>query len=151
MPGRMEIRHQRIGRWDVPVVFRPAYRWPLSVYVGNRDGVHTQGHRDEAQWKQKIADAVRAERDALDAPAPGAPQSPWGNWSLSIALNLQPEAQGRDIDNLAKPIIDAVAEGLGFPDDSSFKTLFVHVISERAGSLNDEPGVAIYVAQDFTA
>ena len=46
--------------------------------------------------------------------------------------------------------IDAVAEGLGFRDDSAFNTLFVHVISERAGSVNDDPGVAIYVAQDLT-
>ena len=151
MPSRIEIRHHRIGRWDVPTVFRPTYRWPLSVYVSNADGVHPQGHRDEARWKRTVADAVRAERDALDAAAPPGPQSPWGHWSLSLALNLQPAARGRDIDSLAKPIIDAVAEGLGFPDGSSFKTLFVHVISERAGSLNDEPGVAIYVAQDLTA
>lgn len=104
----------------------------------------------QAECKRKIIEAVKAERDSLDAAVPSGPRTPRGHWSLSIALNLQPESQRRDIDNLAKPIIDAVAEGLGFPDDSAFKTLFAHVISERAGSVNDDPGIAIYVAQDLT-
>ncbi len=148
MPSRIEIQYRRIGPWEVPIAWTAAYRWPLYVHVSAEDGVFTQGHKTQGDWQQKIATAVTSERDRKYPDFAGS----WsGRWSLSIALSLQRESQGRDVDNFAKPIVDAVADGLGFPDDSCFKTLFVHVISEHAGITgNDGPGVAICVAQDLT-
>ena len=101
---------------------------------------------DQQAWKAQVASAVESERG----------NAVWNDgdaYAITLGLRFYPKAQDFDVDNYVKPILDALAKGLGLPwkgkrewdyDDSNFTTLLIHRLPD-AGSREAE-GAAIAVS-----
>ena len=159
----LTFKRRWIEDWLVPAITwgeqPPASKRARALVVGTVTRYSRETRKTGAfdNWRRKVAAKVKADRGAV----------PWevgGGYTISLALRLDLHKNHNnndgDLDNFAKPIIDAIAFGLFCPAEvdplttknwkdyndrsSTFGTLFVHRLPDSC----DEPeGVAIYVSR----
>ena len=153
----LRIESALIGRWDVTVIqFVNNTRHltvPVFGLIANSIPTSPSGKRRLVDWKQNVAETVKAYRG----------MSPWDSsdhYAISIGYSFCLQAHGNqelDVENFIKPTFDALAAGLFCTndqdvsaivrydyDDSNFRYLFMHRLDD-AGSLAEE-GVGINVS-----
>ena len=151
----LTFRERTIGGWTVPTVaFGSEPRPARSVLVQGTPKLDNQSNRQSGallEWQRTIAAKVKAGRGRYR----------WNErreYAVSLILRLDRWREG-DLDNFAKPILDAVAGGLFCRaetdpltitnwrdfDDSGFRTLFLSRLA--AYRLGQPEGVAIYVSR----
>ena len=153
--GLMDVRD-----WQVPaVVFREPARDPLAVRVQgtiiNSITTSPTGKTTQRNWKVRVASSVKLARGDR-------PWDPTCEYAVSLALRFQWPSrnhgtQALDVENFAKPVLDAIAAGLFCPantdpdaigrwdyDDSNFRTLLVHRMPDTSEA--DAEGIALVVS-----
>lgn len=152
--------NSEIAPWTVPTIqFDSPTDTPLRLSVigtiinSITDG--PVGKEKQQSWKVQVASAVKAKRGER-------PWSPSASYAISLALCFCPEnhghrSRGLDVENFIKPILDAIAAGLLYDEetdlstvkkwnynDSNFNTLLIHRLAD-ATKRQDE-GIAISVS-----
>ena len=150
----LTLRSRDIGDFvDVPTIefAQPAQVMLCVPVVGEIINSVVEGARraDQQAWKAHVASAVESERG----------NAAWNDgdaYAITLGLRFHPPTHRNiipDLDNVIKPILDALAKGLGLPwkgghpwnyDDSNFTTLLIHRLPDAAS--REAEGAAIAVS-----
>ena len=154
-PEHLKLRNYTIGTWEVSTIGLPSADRCLSVFLsGTIVNSVTENHKALRDWKEQVMTCIKKRRgeEAWD---------PRRRFAITLFLKFCPKNHGGhrklDVDNFAKPIIDAIAAGLFCGpdidpsrikdfnyDDSNFKTLLIHRLSDTVDPAQE--GVAIHVS-----
>ena len=154
----LDLQEQVVGRWRVPAVLLDPddLRLPIEVLgiIGNSVATSESGKKRLVAWKQAVASAAKAARGA------SAFDSRW-TYSISVGFSFHAKTHGNralDVENFLKPTIDALAAGLFCGDeqdpraiaryvfdDSNFRSLFVHRLSDARIVKEEGAGLVVSV------
>jgi hypothetical protein len=149
---------QALGEWVVPAVLLDPEDLRLTIQVrgiiGNSVPTSETGKRRLVEWKRTVAAAAFTARGAV-------PLDPKWIYSISVGFSFHLQTHGGqtlDVENSLKPTFDALAAGLFCAigqdpraierynfDDSNFRYLFVHRLSDAHEEGSEGAGLVVSV------
>ena len=154
----LRLESALIGRWDVAVIqfVNNARQLEIPVVGEIANSIPTSriGKQRLVDWKQNVAGTLKACRGADS-------WDPSNHYAISIGFSFCLQAHGNrelDVENFAKPTIDALAAGLFCTndqeisaierydyDDSNFRYLFLHRLDNAVSPAEEGVGINVSV------
>ena len=150
------LDHCRLELWTVPVIKLPGAARTLCLSITGERIVNSVESNTPllTNWKRLVASRVKERRGPTM-------WDPRDSYAITVALSFCPDYHGGnrdlDVDNFAKPIIDALAAGIFCDDDtdpqeirrfnyndSNFSTLLIHRLPNA--DQRDNEGIAVYAS-----
>ena len=153
----LTLNIERAGHWEFNSLRFSGELWSFGSQaigvIGNSITTSLQGKQRTAEWKVRVAGAVRAARPAN---TPGQPE----RYAITVGFSFHLPSHGNqelDIENFMKPTLDAIACGLFGAadldhtavarwhfDDARFAHLLVHRLPDAETEASE--GAAIFIS-----